>query len=258
MRSQVLATYIVVLLCASISRAFCAEKTSENSNKPLYVIIGNENKNYLTPSPSRDDSTGKIIRRTELEHEAYALARHGFYGKALFKYQEALNPSLLNDEYDKSTALWAIRNIHQRQGKLDLAINEHEWFLKANPTKAEYLDKKLELEALINARIANSNQPVYDYIKYFRIKYKKYIPPKSKGDSGFHVLRIESIIHLYDWMGDADGGIKFMREVLSSKSLYPNERKEYERVKFAFEEDKRTGQKGHLQKVIETSDFISW
>ncbi len=250
-------TFIVLIAIFSVSyslQGFCAEKTSDGLDKPLRVIAGGEN---LTPF-SNDNATQKIMRRNDLQDEGRHFAKQGLYEEALEKYKQAIAPSLLNLESDKSTALWSIRDIHQRQGKLDQALKEHEWFLKANPTKDEYLDKDLELRALIKARDTKSNQPIYEHIKYLRNKYKKYIPPQSQGDSGFHATPIDSIIHLYNWMGDADGGIKFMQEVLSSKTLYPNERKEYERVKIAFQEDKRAGQKGHLSKVIATSDIIGW
>ena len=251
---------IALILYMTLANFYCiqivsAEEKGGDPNKPLYVVAGEQAK--LTPF-SGDEETRRILKRCDIERNGYNLAKQGLYEEAIVKYQQAIEPSLLNHEYDKDTALWSIRDIHERQGKLDLALKEHDWFLKANPTKDQYLDKDLELRALIKARDTKSNQPIYDHIKYLRNKYKKYIPPQSQGDSGFHTTPIDSIIHLYDWMGDADGGIKFMEEIISSKTLYSNERKEYERVKAAFEEDKRTGEKGHLAKVIATSDIIGW
>ena len=243
-----------------ISNFFCfemlyAEKNENESDRPIYVVAGG--RGQLSPFP-QDNETSKILKRSEIEREGYNLAKQGLYVEAIAKYEQALDASLLNQESDKSTALWSIRDIHQRQGKLDQALKEHEWFLKANPTKDEYLDKDRELRALVKARDEKSNRPIYDHIIYLRTKYKKYIPPQSQGDSGYHAIPINDIIHLYDWMGDTDGGIKFISEVLSSKTLYSNERKEYEDVKTAFEEDKRTGQNGHLQKAIQASSIIGW
>jgi len=248
----------IILACCILFISKSVVYADESKNiKSSYIFVGGKNNTSLTPYPN-DEGTQKIVKRTDLELQASRLARHGFYEEALSKYREAINPSLLNNEYDKATALGGIEDIYERQRKFDLALKIHQWFMKANPEKDYYIDKQLELEALIKARDSRSNETIYGHIAYLRRRYGKFIPPQSQGDSGFHSTPIEQIIRLYDWMGDSDGGIKFMNEVLSSKSIYPAEHKEYEKVKAAFEEDKRTGQKGHLQKVIETSNIIGW
>ena len=254
MKKKIIFVFMTILLSFVYAYNLCAQKENEKSDSPIYAVVGER---HVTPFPS-DDATQKILRRNALQNEGYYFSERGLYDQALTKFQEAIQPTLLNTEHDKSTALWAILKVHQRQGKLEIALEELNLIPKINQQKDSFVDEKLELKALIDARNTSFNKPIYEHIKYLKEKYKKYIPPQSKGDSGFHTIPINDIIHLYNWMGDADGGIQFMNEVLSSKTLYPEERKDYERVKAAFEEDKRTGQKGHLQKVIETSDIIGW
>ena len=255
---------LVVNIC--FVQHLLAQEKNQSSDKPVYAVVGG--REGLTPFPN-DEATKKIMRRNDIQDEGYDLAKKGFYEEAILKYKQALDPSLINHDYEKGTAIGAIVRIYQRQGKFEEALKEYQWFLDAyekssfsKDKSGRYanttIDKKLELEALIKARDKGSYQPVYDHIQYLRKKYEKYIPPQSLDAHSFGMIPINDIIHIYDWIGDTDGGIKFADEVLSSKFLYPNERKEFERVKAAFEEDKRTGQKGRLQKVIETSTIIGW
>lgn len=240
-------------------------------NKPVYALVGGQP--GLTPFPD-NDRTRKIIIRTDLEREADRFAKQGLYEQALLKYQQALDPSLLNYDYDKGVALGSIRDIHERQGKYELALKEQQWFIDgynkspfANDKSGRYMntvvDKKLELEALIKARETHTNKPVYDHIAFLRKKYSGQLPPKDFNGYGPSVTN--DIIHLYDYMKDSDGAISFLNGILDYLEKHSNGGNadkmriaDYKEAKSAFEEDKRTGQKGHLQKAIENSDHIGW
>lgn len=207
---------------------------------------------------SADMFDHKLGTRLGYEREGYRLAKQGKYEKALEKYRQANNPELFNYDHDKSSSLGAIVRLYKRMGNFEEALKNY--LLFKGPNDAEDwpgIDEERELRALIESKKIGSNNPIYDHIEYLKNKHKKYLPPPG-GDSGFHLGPMSSIIHLYDYMGDAQGGIDFAQFILSSKKLSRFERAELEKVKAAFEEDKRTGQKGHLQKVIETSQYISW
>lgn len=244
---------IIFFQLAILSKGY--SKSEEDTS--LYVAVGSASITNIK-AVSGDEATKKIFMRNDLERQGWWLAEHMKYEEALEKYQQALNPELLNEKSEGSTARGAIINIYKRMGNFEEALKKH-LERKGPEDNSDWpgIDKELELEALIKARDSGSSKPVYDHIEYLKEKYKKYIPPPGD-DSGYHGVPIETIIHLYDYLDDAQGGISFMNYVLSSKKISAPERHEYERVKAAFEEDKHTGRKGHLQKVIETSDYIGW
>ncbi len=93
----------------------------EQSPTSNFVILGGSQQKRLTPFPN-NDHTRKIIKRTQIEKEAWELEKQGLYEQAIKKYQEALDPSLLNYEYDKGMALGGICRIHIKQGKFELAL----------------------------------------------------------------------------------------------------------------------------------------
>ena len=242
------------------------EKDSEKT-KPVYALAGGQDSG-LTSFPS-DEITRKIIMRSDLQKEGDRLAAQGLYEQAIVKFNESMNPALLNYDRDVAGGIEGISRIYQRQGRYEEALREYQWFINADKkgpfatdNSGRYAntieDRKMELEALIKFKESSSPKAVYDYIAYLRKRYKKYIPPQSKSDPSFRPIPINSIIHLYDSIGDVDRAIEFMNEILSSKAISLIERKEYKRVKDSFEEDKNTGQKGHLRKVIETSEYIGW
>lgn len=223
-----------------------------------------------------DKSTMKIIERHKLQNEGEALAKRGEYDAALKKYQAAMNPALLNYDYEKGVAESATSTIYKRQGKLEEALRVVDFQLSTLKNEKSFPDgingyeraynKHLEILALIKVRDTNSTKPIYDYIMYIKSKYAEYFPPRGYV-VGFSDSRIDDLIHLYDYLHDYDAGIAFLNEIIKyhTQHLDKNHRsanakhvKEYTRVKEAWELDKKTGQHGHLQEVIRTSDVISW
>lgn len=241
---------------AIITRVFpsglLAEEKAESQDKPIFVLGGAQK--GLTPFPD-DESTRRIIRQTQIEQEARRLEKQGRFDEAIAKYNEAMDPSLLNTERDKAGGMHGIIRIHQKQGKLDLALKELEWF-STYPNQL-YIDTKPELEALIKARDTGSNEPIYAHIEYLKKKHKNRLPPK-----GYMPLFTSSItsriIRLYDYIGDLDAGIAFVDKVLSYKKLYPRHREEYLKVKQAFLEDKAQGAKGRATDILIQSNYFSW
>ena len=206
-----------------------AKGTVESQDKPIFVVGGAQKGSTLFPN---DERTRKIIKQSKIENEAWLLEKKGMYEEAITKYREAMDPSLLNSERDKAFAMGGIMRIHEKQGELDLALQELEkWYqlFSPQPPGQLYIDKKPELEALIKARVTGSNEPIYTHIENLKRRYKQVLPPK-----GHQSFVTAQIIRLYDYIRDLDAGIKFVEQVLSYKKLYPREREEYLKVKKAF------------------------
>ncbi len=232
------------------------EGTTENkseSEQTSYVLVGAK-RNVFAPFGS-DNETKLIFKKNDLQDEGKWYLKRGLYEQALQKYREALNYASKKG-FDRNTSLGRIRDIHRFQGKFELALQEHEYFLEKAPTFPASVDMKLQLEALIKARDTKSNQPIYDHIDYLKKKYEATIPPKTYA---FESLRpVATIIYLYNYMDDARGGLAYMDAVLSCTTIDEWARAEYERVRAAFDDDLRTGQRGHIAKVYETSEYLPW
>jgi len=259
---MIVRTILILIFITYASQLYGEDKAV---SKPLYTIASTSEKNNLTPF-SGDERTRKIIKRHNLENEAWSLAKQHLFEEAIIKFRAAIDPSLINEEGEKAFALCAIRNIYVREGKLNDALELHEkYILPLNSKKDSYIDADLELRALIKARNIKNNKPIYDHISYIKTKYEKYIPPK--GYTVPYDIEIDKLIHLYDYMHDYDAGIAFLDEVIKyhtqhrdkkHRSAHTKDVREYARVKEAWELDKKTGQYGHLKEVIRTSDVISW
>ncbi len=213
---------------------------------------------------SHDEAINKIIKRNALESQGRTLAKHGFYDKALLKYKAAQDPALLNYDYEKPEL--PIILIYIRQGKYDEAMAIVSENLKKRPDNTEVIREYKELTALIQARNEKSNKPIYEYIDWLKQENSKFFPPKGYG-VGMTEWFVDDLIHLYDFMRDYDSGIALMDELIKYHTQHPdaNHRsahakdvREYQRVKEAWELDKKTGKHGHLQDVIRTSDIIGW
>ncbi|GEM_PF-1404769 len=252
---------ILGLVLILVPTSVYGEDRTKPSKGSTYVLVGAK-ESVFAPYGS-DNQTQLIMKRNDLQDEGSQLAKRGLYDQAIEKYQDALRCASKTG-FDRNTALGSIRDIHRLQGKFELALKEQEYFLKQSPNFPHNIDLKLQLEALIKARDTKSNQPVYDHISYLKNKYKKDLTGEGFASGGYATGIVSDIIHLYDYVSDAEAGIAFMNETLGylKKHRFSQSFRfaiaEYERVKAALEEDKRTGQKGHLQKVIETSDYIGW
>jgi len=223
---------------------------------------------------SFDDHTAKIIKRTNLEKIARTLEERGLYDEALKKYREAMDPILLNYDYEAGVAMGGVERIYQKQGNYELALKELQWHLQRNPKK--YEDNKLELESLIKARNSHTNKPVVEFINHMKRKNEKFLPPK-KYLAGTTETISSDIIRSYDHIGDQDGGIAFVDEILrywekkSGQDLHRlGNKNQYFLIRQAFEQDKKEGFKGCLEakpgeacmgratKALIQSDYFPW
>jgi tetratricopeptide (TPR) repeat protein len=221
-------------------------------------------------------SVAVIGGRVQLERKGDRLVEQGLYEDAINKYQEALTPQFIKREEDKCQPLARIRHVHRLQGKYRDALNEMDWFIHQNPKKEEYINDKLELEALCKAQNTHLEQPVFEYIKYLREKYKKLLPP-IKYDGNYAPIITSKIIYLYDHIGDVEKGIAFCDEILkymekkSGQNLHRlGNKNQYFLIRQAFEQDKAEGFKGCLEakpgeacmgratKALIQSDYFPW
>ena len=126
-----------------------------------------------------DEHAKKIIKRIDIERQAEALEKRGQFSSAIDKYQEAMAPSLLNEKADAAAAHDGISRIYQKNGQFELALKEFQWFMGINANSKDWIDRKLELEALVKARDTHSPQPVLNHIVYLKDKYNAFLPPKK-------------------------------------------------------------------------------
>ena len=223
---------------------------------------------------SYDEGIRKVFARTSIEKQARLLEKQGLYDEAIVKYKEALNPSLINQTYEGSTAHGGIMDVYIKQGKFEEALKELQWFITTNynPAAKPWLDQQIEIEALIKARGTHSNKPVYEYIQYLKEKYKKSLPPKK-----VDVIIATLIIRLYDTIGDYDAGIVFVDGFLNYYAKKAHVKPEkigpknpYLQIKQAFLQDKAEGRKscisakpgevcmGRATKVLIQSDYFPY
>lgn len=252
-------TFIVIF---SANQIYCNQTINENLSHLIYV---NSNKNDAA-KVSGDEWAKKQARRNGYEREGDRLGKQGQYEAAIAKFTLAADSSLIVQEHEKGLAIGSIVRCYQRQGKFDEALEAYRWFIEQNKINDAAIEGQKELLALIKARDTKSNKPINDYINYVKNKYPQYFPPNGYF-TGMSGIFISNFIHLYDYLHDYDAGIAFMDEVIkfhtqhkdrNHRSAHAKDVQEYTRVKQAWELDKKSGQHGHLQEVIRTSDVISW
>jgi len=244
------------------SQIYCNQTINENSPHSIYF---NLDKNDAA-KVSGNEWAKRQGRRNSYEHEGLQLAKQGQYEEAIAKFELAADSSLIVQEHEKGLAIGSIVRCYQRQNKFEEALKAYQWFIGQNKINDAAIEGEKELLSLLKAQGTKDNKPIYEYISYMKNKYAKYIPPNGYivGETG---ILVDKLIHLYDYMCDYDPGIAFMDEMIKYHTQHPDKNhrsahakdvKEYIRVKEAWELDKETGQHGHLQEVIRTSDVISW
>ncbi len=214
---------------------------------PLYTQVYAENEIF-----PKDERTQRIFKQEQLIHEGNVYVEQGQFDEALSKYNEALKPSVLNDERDKGNAIYYIEKVYKLQGKYEKALKKLQWSIDQNPNGKGWINEKLELEALIKARDTNSPQPIYDHIEYLKKKYKDQLPPNA---GAYSDTIAAAIIRLYDYIGDHDQGIEFVAGFLKrcadgltckgeERKLAYTPKHPLFSIKQAFEQDKTESFKG--------------
>ncbi|HNV85416.1 MAG TPA: hypothetical protein PKL97_00445 [Candidatus Omnitrophota bacterium] len=198
-----------------------------------------------------DATTRRQMKREGLEDEARQLLKKGKYDEAIARYETATDPSVLNYENEKSSALWGMLNAYQLKRDFDGALKILRWFLAREPEKEIYPEKRQELEALLNAGLNQSDRPVEDYIRHLRRTYPRDLPPHGRDP-----YLCGRLIYLYDYAGDAAGGLEFVETVLAGGKLKRKEKREYLKVKEAFQNEKSEKTRGQAIQVLVHSDYF--
>ncbi|MFA5160068.1 MAG: tetratricopeptide repeat protein [Candidatus Omnitrophota bacterium] len=166
---------------------------------------------------AKNDKIANVMNRNSFESSARRFLKAGEFDKAIALYRQAIKPELINEDYEKSTAMGMMCEIYKRQKKYDKALEMNRWFLEnsatGKPTKFA-LEEKKEIETLMKYASSADPSVIYQYIQRVKEFYKKELPP-----IGYDVVissgAISDILRLYDTIGDYDAGIKFIDEILT-------------------------------------------
>lgn len=220
-----------------------------------------------------DNDGWKAFRQDKLEKEGEAFLKQGLYDEALQKFKQADDPSLKMKGFQDSYAKMQIREAYYLKGEYEKALEVLTPLVQMNPTQWNWQDEKTELEAVVKIRDTKSPKAVCQFIEYMKTKYKDILPPQ-KHDINITTTVASAIIRGYDQIGDYDGGIDFMDEILkywekkSGQDLHrPGNKNQYFLIRQAFEQDKKEGKKGCMgksscvgraTKALIQSDYFPW
>lgn len=221
----------------------------------------------------KNNSFGKAAVQVKLEDEGRTLLKEGLYAAALEKFKKANDPALKLVGYQDTVAEALIRETYQLQGEYEKALRDLEPLLRDSPKQWNWQNEKMELEALIESQKSSSTEPIYEFIQFMKKKYKGDLPP-AKYNLGITTFVTSAIIRCYDQIGDYDGGIAFVDEILkywekkSGQDLHrPGNKNQYFLIRQAFEQDKKEGKKGCMgqpgcvgraTKALIQSDYFPW
>ncbi len=252
------------------------------------------NKNEL-PAQAADESVDGmqlVFRQNALEKEGKYLEKAMNYEDAERKYLQAIDMGKTQTprpDYGRPTMFYA--RVLQKEGRYSEALETFLEFSKQQDINDHFEDRIRELESLLEYQSSGTAEPVYQYLKTLREKYKHKLPPNGLWSGS----EITTIIRLYDTIGDHDAGIAFIDEILAwayenepaleplrdhriktageavecaSKDKPVEERDpnwrgcswlaEYLLVREAFEKDKVEGTKGRATQALIQSDHFPW
>ena len=167
-----------------------------------------------------DNGIKNIFSRNAIQEEGRQLTKRGDFQEALTKYQEAIQPQYINDEYEKGTAIAMMRSIYLVLQDYDAALKCIEWAFKnsldGKPT-VYAMEIKNEIEALKNYQRTGDPQSVLNHMKQFFVDHKADLPPQGHDESS-----VSTLIRLYNTIGEHDAGIKFIDDFLDWSYNKPN------------------------------------
>lgn len=244
---------LIMFSMIAIPNILFAAETKSNPRDSEVTLPGSKR---LQAISAKNERTKRIIFQTSLEQSGQELLKEKRFEEAIVKFEAAaeIDKELYGSELGGGYA--GIARVYEEQGKFELALERVTNLFKDRPKHRSFADWKMKLEALIQAKKEGTNQPIYNYIDFYRKKYKKDLSAKGYWvQSAFYASQI---IQLYDRIGDAQGGISFIDRILSYPKLDKKTRDEYSKVKQAFIDDKATGAKGHATNVLIQSDYFPW
>lgn len=219
--------------------------------------------NFEPSLDPRDPSFQRLMARTKIEKEAMTLVKNGQYDAAITRYQDALDDSLIQYDYDRSMALAMATRLYQLQGKIDLAVKSLHKFNQSTLPNDFYKTTEPELQAVIAASEQRSKLPIYKHIDWLWKEYGLSLPPnKVRGGAASDIIR------LYDYLEDYNEGIKFVDKALKYQGLKEKPRAEFLKIRRAFEESEAGMPKicgdggktciGRATHALIQSDYFPW
>jgi tetratricopeptide (TPR) repeat protein len=235
----------------------------------LYADTGNKNS-------APQGLNGRIWEQESILLEGDRLFENGFYDQAIAKYHESVAPRFIKSENDKESFYYHMERAHRWRGQLDDALEDLQWAIDHNhmPNIKEELGKPQKpepltvitaketlyeeiqgIKALMEYKKTGSKAPVHRHIEFLKSRYKNMLPPVDY-DGNYAPIVASKIIFCYGWIGDADGGIDFMDEIVNYFTSGKVGKRAVERaftmrnpyfvIRQAFEQDKIEGFKGCL------------
>lgn len=208
-----------------------------------------------------------IFEQHAVEEEGKQLERADKYEEALVKYRKAIEYDQKMPKVLRGRPTFFVARVLQKQGKYEEALTVLRSLKESHAGAKHYEDRLLELEVLIEYQKTHDARSVYEYIGNLKENNKGNLPPLGY-DGIFGVTVIITLLRLYDTIGDYDAGIKVIDEcfVYFKNQDMKKYRKykpghvddEYQKVREAFEQDKRDGTKGRATKALIKSDYFSW
>ncbi len=231
-----------------------------------FLNIAATNSDYINANFS------ELYGRHQIEKMGDQLVEQGRYEDALEKYHEVLSPKYIKYEHDKATVISRITKTLMLLQRYDEALQEWQWFIDQSeknaarlgrPNNGEAELKAKEILALKAYKESGNPQSVYDYLKFYKQKKSRSLPPSFEW--GASPTEVSTILRLYDTVGDCDAGIALIDEVLAffrtGKAGDPKLGKvdhEYMKIREAFKKDKAEGAKGRATKALIQSDYFPW
>lgn len=182
------------------------------------VVIGIYLTNFVDfskekPAPvhRRDASWDLLFQQNRLEKEGKAVEKSLQFDLAKEKYKQAIEIGKRmtpRQDYWRPTLFYT--RVLQKEGKYEEALEEMSELSKSAPENKWFYDTKKELETLVKARALNDVSSIRQYIESFKEKYAAGLPPKGIGD----IIRITTILRLYDTIADYEAGIAYIDEIV--------------------------------------------
>ena len=189
-----------------------------------------------TKLASSDEDLRKIFTQGKIINEGQNYLRSLLFENALAKYEEALQPNILESNRSAAYPLGLKIACLWYQGRYEEALKANRWYFEKKLVKNVMIDDEKKLKAVVEWKNSENKQTVYEYIKYVQKKYTHWLPPKKLVPTSASIF--SNLAEIYDLIGDYEGGISWAKS-FKKTTKGKRDKQEYQNVIKAFEESKR-------------------